>query len=633
MKIKGSKLIVMIAGVIVIAAAICIGKALRDRSHSQAAATASPTETPVQSSTPEPTQVPVLENVILPAEGMVLAGENISFGLAQTGRVSYIGCNNGQAYCYDWENVIQLCGGEAFTAGLVSDGGVVVSGDEADFSAVKEWKHIVKIAASKTALFALDEEGRVFSTDKAMPEFAYVVDISAGDDFLIALLANGEIVGHGNVPSLECFSGKVLAELACGADFVCAVTNEGEFISSPSCEFDGEGGVVTLFAGKNCVTVIDETGKLRTSCDIIEKLELDSTAVVDVSCNGAHALVLTEDGRVVSGGDNSFMQCMTENWRLRAYITEDEYIYGIKPGSTFEGKLIKTGDRIRLENGAVGTAIILGDVDMNGEINENDLELLKSHVNGEATLSGVQLLAANVLKDGADEKRVDLSDVEQLSYHLNGFTEIDQYARTFTYSKEIAEAERINPDAVGYMDLEGTNIQQVIMYGDNFYYHTHNSAGAATSRGSVYLYYPMPVRNIVVTAHNLRRAGLMFHQLHLIQNQFAPEYGEFKNRIWTVNLFGETHYWEVFAMYEEKPAKPEESSQYYNCNYNYTMDSMSEDEIREWIAYQLERSELDYTVHVTEKDRFMTVLTCADAHWESNQGGRLYFFLRMMDGR
>ena len=46
-----------------------------------------------------------------------------------------------------------------------------------------------------------------------------------------------------------------------------------------------------------------------------------------------------------------------------------------------------------------------------------------------------------------------------------------------------------------------------------------------------------------------------------------------------MNLFGETHLWEVFAMYEEKPKTQSQSSQYYNCNYAHTMDSMTDEEI------------------------------------------------------
>lgn len=114
---------------------------------------------------------------------------------------------------------------------------------------------------------------------------------------------------------------------------------------------------------------------------------------------------------------------------------------------------------------------------------------------------------------------------------------------------------------------------------------------------------------MVISGHNLRRAGIMLHQLHKIQDEYAPTYGEFKNRLWTLNLFGETHTWEVFAMYEEKPASAEQSSQYYNCNYPQTMESMTSEQISEWISYQQARTELDYSVHVTPNDRFLTVLT------------------------
>ena len=170
------------------------------------------------------------------------------------------------------------------------------------------------------------------------------------------------------------------------------------------------------------------------------------------------------------------------------------------------------------------------------------------------------------------------------------------------------------------------------MYGDKFYYHTHNYAKTPTSRGSLYLYYGHPTKNIVITGHNLRVAGIMLHELHHIQDKYAKDYDEFENRVWYVNLFGETHLWEVFAMYEEKPKTQSQSSQYYNCNYAHTMDSMTDEEIEAWIDYQQERTELNYQLHVTPEDRFLTILTCADQHWESNQGGRIYFFLRRVDG-
>ena len=85
-------------------------------------------------------------------------------------------------------------------------------------------------------------------------------------------------------------------------------------------------------------------------------------------------------------------------------------------------------------------------------------------------------------------------------------------------------------------------------------------------------------------------------------------------------------------MYEEKPKEPKYTSQYYNTNYPQTMENLSTEQIAKWIAYQQEKTQLDYKVDVDPTDRFITVLTCADLHSESELGGRIYFFLRRVDG-
>ena len=62
------------------------------------------------------------------------------------------------------------------------------------------------------------------------------------------------------------------------------------------------------------------------------------------------------------------------------------------------------------------------------------------------------------------------------------------------------------------------------------------------------------------------------------------------------------------------------------------MDAMTDEEIEEWIRYQQERTELGYQLPVTAEDSFVTILTCSDTHAESERGGRIYFFLRRVDG-
>ena len=196
----------------------------------------------------------------------------------------------------------------------------------------------------------------------------------------------------------------------------------------------------------------------------------------------------------------------------------------------------------------------------------------------------------------------------------------------------MANAERTNKDTCGFITMGGTNISAPLMYGDDFYYHYHSSTGAASSNGSIYLYYGRPSRNTVITGHNLRKSGTMLHDLHKIQDRYSGNFSVFKNRVYAINLFGETAYYEVFSMYEEKPSDPSGSSLYYNCNYNYTMEKMSESDILLWITRQNNRTQLNYTVACDPSDRFVTLVTCADTHEESNLGGRLFFFLRRVSG-
>ena len=128
------------------------------------------------------------------------------------------------------------------------------------------------------------------------------------------------------------------------------------------------------------------------------------------------------------------------------------------------------------------------------------------------------------------------------------------------------------------------------------------------------------------------RYAEFLNHLHKIQDNYAQYYSNYSDRLWTLNFWGETGIYEVFSMYEQKSASYSESLLYYNANYPGSMDSMNAEAIQRWIDVQFENTELDYTVHVDPEDRFATVLTCADTHAESDRGGRIYFFMRRVDG-
>ena len=630
---KGGGLLIIIGSVMLIAAVvliICLNK------HSKAPAADINTPEPTADAAPEPTDLITpeptpyfVENEMPVPRGMVLAGEKLSFGLSTCGLVSFIGSNEGQAYCYNWKDVLQLAGGGKFTAGLDKNGEILLSADEKNFdSDLSSWENVVNIAASEKVLYGLKKDGTVYSSDNSCEDLYGIAEISAGKDFLIALSDRGELFTVGNAPDISAWKDKKIISVAAGETHILALAQGGELLAAGNPEnFDSIKDIKDIsriIACGNDSAVITEDGTIYTGCEFIDAPVENA---VDFSSAYGHALVLLDDGTVLAFGDNEYLQCNVENWRLRPYADEKGFILGIPPDSG-----IKTGDQYTLENGTCGTAVILGDISCDGSINLSDKKLMLDFLSGNIELSDVQKRAANIIMDPKQPDAIDIVDSEQLDYALRGFITIDQYAKDFKYSEELAEAERFNPDTVGYINLENTRINYPLMYGERFYYHYHNPAHVSTSRSSVYLYYPDLTKNIAISGHNLRISGLMLHDLHKIQDEYAKDYSEFSKRLWEINVFGETHLWEVFAMYEEKPSKGEVSSLYYNANYPNTMNVMNDEEICEWINYQFERTELDYMPYVSPEDQFMTIFTCADKHAESQLGGRIYFFLRRVDG-
>ena len=169
------------------------------------------------------------------------------------------------------------------------------------------------------------------------------------------------------------------------------------------------------------------------------------------------------------------------------------------------------------------------------------------------------------------------------------------------------------------------------MYGSDFHYHYYNWKGWKDECGSVYFYYYGPKKNTVISGHNVRWGSILNH-LHVLQDYYAPYYSDCRQRSYYINIWGETGLYEVFSMYEQKPASYSESSLYYNTNYPRSMNRLSEEEILAWIDFQNANTQLDYTLHVDPDDTFVTIVTCSDTHAESDLGGRIYFFLRRVDG-
>ncbi|MEL7608808.1 MAG: class B sortase [Bacillota bacterium] len=190
---------------------------------------------------------------------------------------------------------------------------------------------------------------------------------------------------------------------------------------------------------------------------------------------------------------------------------------------------------------------------------------------------------------------------------------------------KIKEAKAKNSDVIGWVNVPDTNIDYPIMYGDDWYYHYHNFEKERENERCVYAYREKAARNNPVTAPNLRESGTMFHQLHQVQDD-AERLLTYGNRVWNISVFGH-EFWEVFALYEAPAGEPKETL-YFNTQ---TLADADDDELENWLGYQMSRSEIALGVQPSMNDTFLTLVTCGDTHEDSNKNSRLYVFLRAVD--
>ena len=190
-----------------------------------------------------------------------------------------------------------------------------------------------------------------------------------------------------------------------------------------------------------------------------------------------------------------------------------------------------------------------------------------------------------------------------------------------------------NKDTRGWIYIPTTNnINYPIMYSPDFYYNDHTPEKKSSSRGSIYMYTDRLSSITTVAGHNSRESGLMFHELHHIQARLlgrstcesckkSVSYIDRDNLTFQIMLGGYST-WELFAMYETGKNENKEV-----LKYNTGHPTLTGNNRRTWINYQLSRSQMNFGVNVGDNEPLMVLITCGDIY-ESTTQARLYMFLR-----
>lgn len=187
--------------------------------------------------------------------------------------------------------------------------------------------------------------------------------------------------------------------------------------------------------------------------------------------------------------------------------------------------------------------------------------------------------------------------------------------------KDVKAARKLNPDVVGWIKVPNTNINYPILFSADFYYNTHDINKKKSNNGSIYAYFDRLTRNNVIAGHNMRKSGVMFHELHKLQDN-KESLKEKKNRTFEIDYW-ELKKWEVFALYEVPDNEPKKTRE-YNTQH---LAKASASEMQTWIDTQISKSEVDLGVKPSPNDFFITLVTCGDNYDYNTAESRLYFFL------
>jgi sortase B len=113
--------------------------------------------------------------------------------------------------------------------------------------------------------------------------------------------------------------------------------------------------------------------------------------------------------------------------------------------------------------------------------------------------------------------------------------------------KKIDILKKINEDALGWIKIEDTNVDYLLVQANNNeYFLSHNIENEESSRGSIFLDYKnrKDDKNILIYGHNMKD-GDMFGELDLYDKKTYYE----EHSIINLTLFGETVSWKIYSVY------------------------------------------------------------------------------------
>ncbi len=225
-------------------------------------------------------------------------------------------------------------------------------------------------------------------------------------------------------------------------------------------------------------------------------------------------------------------------------------------------------------------------------------------------LSCIYLVKYLVIQKEAKDESELLNDIDIMENNI----EPNKNENTIAISEEtermikIKKLQEENSDIVGWIEIEGTNINYPVLQGkDDEYYLTHNYKKEKSEKGSIFLSkdydLKLPSDNLLIYGHNLVSGQMFNNLLKYKDKEFYEKHPSIRFTTEKEDLKFEI----LSAFYSKVFSKSEENVfRYYNF-----VTAKSEKDYNNFIENAKKASLYDTNKEVKYGDRLITLVTCS----------------------
>ncbi len=215
----------------------------------------------------------------------------------------------------------------------------------------------------------------------------------------------------------------------------------------------------------------------------------------------------------------------------------------------------------------------------------------------------IEDISQDISEDTAQEKKANEENTTNINPPENKSDDYWDYIKMDMLSVDFNELKKKNPDTVGWIKVNGTNINYpVVQTKDNDYYLTHAYDKTKNEAGWIFADYRNNMttfdRNTIIYGHG-RLNNTMFGSLKNIIN--SNWYNNKNNYIIKFSTPSENTLWQVFSVYSIKVE-----------SYYITTNFASDQEYNTFLQTLKGRSKKDFSAKVNATDKIITLSTCED---------------------